>query len=49
MFLSKLESELGNLNKKFQSVLKILTKYRLNIQEVECTTPLMENSKTILE
>ena len=46
MFLSKLESELENLNKNFQSVLKIQRKYRLNTQEVECTTSLMENPNT---
>ena len=37
MFLSKLGSELQNLIKKFQSVLKLKTKCRLNFYEVECT------------
>ena len=43
MFLLKLGSELQNLIKKFQPVLKIYAKYRLHFQkveyfhEVECT------------
>ena len=37
MLLLKLGSELPNLVNKFQSVLKIWTKYRLNFDEVECT------------
>ena len=39
MFLLKLESELQNLIKKFQSVLKIKTKKRLHLHEVECIHP----------
>ena len=37
MLLLKLGSELPNLGKKFQSVLKIWTKCEMNLHEVECT------------
>ena len=37
MPLLKLVLELPNLFKKFQSVLKIWTKCRLNFHEMECT------------
>ena len=37
MLLLELGSELPNIIKRFQSVLKIWTKYRLNFNKVECT------------
>ena len=48
VLLLTLASELANLFKKFQSVLKIWTKCRLNFHEVECTTPLQNISQKML-